>query len=91
MAEAFATKNKEWKYENEVRLITYDVDETSDFTKTDLCEGDYIAAIYFGLKCPETAKTLIRKILHDNSDVKFYDIVSASDQHPYELTTKECS
>lgn len=75
---AFATKNKCWKYENEVRLIAYNPDRTENFYGIPLDERSEIEAIFFGYKCTEqnivTIKNLFaRKDLAHKP--KFYQMV----------------
>lgn len=47
------TKHSVWKYENEVRLITYMPEEKGDFVSLKLDSDSYIKSIYFGLRCPK--------------------------------------
>jgi hypothetical protein len=65
-----------WKYENEVRLISYnpsiDSGERDVFT---LGEGSLIKAIYFGIHCPDYVKELIIGMLHDRK-VKFFKMAN---------------
>ena len=63
----FATKSKEWKYENEIRLI-YDTSGLKDYKPASL------TGIYFGVDMDEINKKLIMNSLI-NYNVKFYDII----------------
>ena len=70
---AFATKGKEWSYENEVRLIDYNPNIETPYYGIALDTESSIESIYFGLRCEEsTVKTI--KALFKNHDVipKFY-------------------
>lgn len=70
--ECFLTKQKEWEYENEARLIYVDTDNTSNFLSLELepnvCS---IEAVYFGRKCSETDIFTIMNILK-GKDVTFW-------------------
>lgn len=64
--EGFATKSSDWKYENEVRLISYDISSQEDFTYLDLDVDSKIKAVFFGLRCSEDSIQTIKKIIGDN-------------------------
>ena len=75
---AFATKNKCWKYENEVRLIAYNPDRTENFYGIPLDEQSEIEAIFFGYKCTEQNITTVKKLLARKDQMhkpKFYRMV----------------
>jgi hypothetical protein len=62
----FATKNKSWGYENEIRLLHFNIDCEEKHTQVPLSEiGGKIEAIFFGLRCPESDKKTIMKILRE--------------------------
>lgn len=63
---AFATKNKCWSYENEVRLLHYDPNCNSPFKALPLGDKGNIEAIYFGIQCPEKDIDTIKAILGDH-------------------------
>ena len=64
--DGFATKSSDWKYENEVRLISYDISSQEDFTYLDLDVDSRIKAVFFGLRCSEDSIQTIKKIIGDN-------------------------
>lgn len=74
---AFATKSKEWKYENEVRLIVYNPNKTEQFYGIDLDNESKIEAIFFGYRCSEVAINTIKNIfINKNAKVpKFYKMI----------------
>lgn len=69
----FATKSIDWKYENEVRLISYDGSSEEDFTYINLDEKSKIKAIFFGLRCDEDTIKTIKKLLVDKS-IDYYQM-----------------
>lgn len=70
----FATKSNQWKYENEIRLISYDPNNENDFSQIALDPESCIEAIYFGYRCSESDITLIKKILAEQKGIKYYKI-----------------
>lgn len=58
---AFFAKGKAWEYENELRLLAYDLNGSGDYASIDA--KDSIAAVYFGLKCPNRRRARIMNIL----------------------------
>ena len=84
ITEAFATKSKEWKYENEVRLISYNCDSNDDHLLIPLDNQSSISAIYFGLKCSEKRISIIRPLLK-GKNVKFYKMEAKGSAIPYIL------
>ena len=60
---AFATKNKHWEYEQEARLISYDVSTESPFFAHSLDDTSSIKTIYFGYRCEMKAKETIYNIV----------------------------
>ncbi len=74
---AFATKKKDWKYENEVRLILYNPNKSVPFYGIPLDEYSGIEAIFFGYRCPESTVCTIMNVFA-NSETKypkFYKII----------------
>lgn len=72
---AFATKSRHWKYEDEVRLIVYDPNNSQDYLGIGLDKDSTIEAIFFGYLCPESAITTIKNIfgnIYKDKSVKFY-------------------
>ena len=74
---AFATKSKEWRYENEVRLIVYNPNKTEQFYGIELDDESEIEAIFFGYRCSEVAINTIKNIfINKNAKVpKFYKMI----------------
>ena len=75
---AFATKNKCWKYENEVRLIAYNPDKTENFYGIPLDEQSEIEAIFFGYNCTEQNIATVKNLLARKDQThkpKFYQMV----------------
>lgn len=63
LEDAFFVKGKEWEYENELRLLYYDLNSKNDYGTIDI--PNCIEAIYFGLKCSEKDKETIMNIMKD--------------------------
>ena len=64
LTNAFFAKGKAWEYENELRLLTYDLNGFGDYASIDA--KDSIAAVYFGLKCPKRRQARIINILKNH-------------------------
>ncbi len=62
---AFATKKKDWKYENEARLIVYDMNAKAPHYGIPLDTRSKIEAIYFGYLCPQSTIKTIKNIFAD--------------------------
>ncbi len=73
IANGFLRKDYNWSYENEVRLISYNTDCEEDFIALPMKENAEIEAIYFGYKCTETEKEIVKK-LTQNSKIKYYNM-----------------
>lgn len=71
--EAFMTKSGEWEYEQEVRLLQYKRTGGSIREQYQLSPKTKINAIYFGVRCPESTRNVIRHLMK-NTDVKFYQM-----------------
>lgn len=67
-------KSSDWAYENEVRMLTYDYGVDKDFMCIPLDSDSSIVSIYFGVKCREESKQMIRNILKDCEGIKFYQM-----------------
>ena len=85
MKDAFFLKGKQWEYENELRLLYFDINGREGYKviKAENC----IEAVFFGLRCSEEDKTTIMNILKDKklitidlrekqteSPIKFYQM-----------------
>ena len=77
LTNAFFAKGKAWEYENELRLLAYDINGLGNYASIDA--KDSIAAVYFGLKCPKRRRARIMSILKTKKWV--------SEKHVYNETT----
>ena len=99
MKDAFFLKGKQWEYENELRLLYFDVKGREGYKviKAENC----IEAVYFGLRCSEEDKTTIMNILKDKklitidleknqteSPIKFYQM-EVDKEHFGQVKAKE--
>lgn len=66
------TKQENWSYENEVRMIAYEPDIEGDYHSIPLDQNSHIESIYFGYKCSQKKMDTIRKILSYDPDIKFF-------------------
>ena len=73
IANGFLRKDYNWSYENEVRLISYNADCEEDFIALPMKRNAEIEAIYFGYKCTETEKEIVKK-LTQNSKIMYYNM-----------------
>ena len=73
---ALCTKHNYWKYENEVRLISYQPDFQGPFYFIPLDDKSYIDSIYFGYKCSEKNIKRIREILSRYNNIKYFKMSS---------------
>ena len=84
--DAFFLKEEKWMYENELRLLHFDIKGTPGFHS--ISAKNCIEAVYFGLKCPQEHRDKIIDILkdkiHEKVDlqgkrtsypIKFYEMV----------------
>lgn len=71
---AFATKKKDWKYENETRLIVYDMNAQTSHYGISLDANSKIEAIYFGYLCSQSTIKTIKNIFAERGAKlpKFY-------------------
>ncbi|WP_157755968.1 hypothetical protein [Prevotella disiens] len=99
MKDAFFLKGKQWEYENELRLLYFDINGREGYKviKAENC----IEAVYFGLRCSEEDKTTIMNILKDKklitidleknqteSPIKFYQM-EVDKEHFGQVKAKE--
>jgi hypothetical protein len=70
MNDAFFLKSKAWEYENELRYLFFDHDGKSDYSQVAIPRC--VAAVYFGLKCPEEERLFIMKLLEGKNWVNRY-------------------
>ncbi len=84
--DAFFLKGEKWMYENELRLLFFDINGRPEFHS--ISAKNCIESVYFGLKCPQEHRDKIREILkdriHEKVDlqgkrtsypIKFYEMV----------------
>ena len=83
---AFATKKRDWKYENEVRLIVYNPNKEEPFYSVKLDGESEIEAIYFGYRCPKHVMETIKNVFikQSASIPKFFKMV-LDEQNIYKL------
>lgn len=67
------TKLDSWKYENEVRLISYMPNQEEKYVSIQLDSQSYVKNIYFGMRCPSCDIKLITKIM-EGKNVNFYQL-----------------
>lgn len=90
LKDAFFTKGTAWEYENELRLLAFD--PNGDGKHKSIEAKDSVAAIYFGLECPQEIKAKIMTILKGRKWIKDYHswddakktIVSERREYPIE-------
>lgn len=83
---AFSTKNSRWKYEHEVRLISYDVSTNSPYLAHPLDTDSFIDTIYFGYKCDSDTKRSIYNIVkHNNPNCSFKEMAIDTKANIYNL------
>lgn len=86
---AFFTKNKFWKYENEVRLLVYNPNRSDDFYGIPLDKKSQIHSIYFGYRCPSSTINTIKNIFSNSDTIpKFYKM-DLNEKDIYALIPKE--
>ena len=68
---SFTQKNKCWKYENEVRLITFDSSTDEPYVGIPLDEESCIKEIIFGYCCPKETIDTVKALMSNKIDVKF--------------------
>lgn len=83
--DAFFLKSDEWKQENELRYLYFDLDGNTEHTTVDAKEC--IAAVYFGPNCSEDNKAKVKQALQDKK-LKITDLsgnVSTKDIEFYQV------
>lgn len=70
MNDAFFLKSKAWEYENELRFLFFDHEGKADYAQVKI--PGCVAAVYFGLKCPEEERQFIMKLLEGKKWEKRY-------------------
>lgn len=95
LVDAFFVKGKAWEYENELRLLSYDLNGSGKYASVDAKQS--IAAVYFGLKCPKRTRTRIINILKRRkwvNEIRRWDdtkktVVDIKEEHPVEFFQME--
>lgn len=95
LKDAFFAKGKAWEYENELRLLAFDPNGDGRYGNIDAKNS--VAAIYFGLKCPQEKKDEIMEILKGRkwvTEIRRFDeesqsIVTERIEHPVEYYRME--
>jgi hypothetical protein len=86
---SFALKNKVWEYEDEVRLLSYNIKSESKFLGISLSEDESckskIEEITFGLLCPEEHKKVIKNIIQNYSNNITLREIYRTDKNIYDL------
>lgn len=83
----FCSKSKDWEYEQEVRLVSYDASTNEPWIGIPLDKRSKIEAIYFGYNCNDKEMRLIRNIL-EGQDVKLYKMSIDANRNIYELVPR---
>lgn len=68
LEDAFFLKGKDWEYENELRLLLYDLNNQDTYGTINI--PNCIEAIYFGLKCSDKDKETILNIMSSKQFVQ---------------------
>lgn len=71
---AFFVKHTDWRYEKEVRLLTYNPQKDSPYDSVPLRDHCRIKSIYFGLRCAQEVINKIVALL--GCDVKYFRMTS---------------
>ena len=66
--DAFFLKAEYWKYENELRFLHFDLENSNPYKSIYI--PNCIEAIYFGLKCPDVERETIMKIMKEKQFVE---------------------
>ena len=61
LKDAFFLKVEDWKYENELRFLHFDLNDSNLYKSIKI--PNCIEAIYFGLRCPKVERDTIKKIM----------------------------
>lgn len=85
VADALFAKDQIWSYENEVRIVHYDPENSEDFKLLTLPEGSLLD-IYLGLKCSDTNREKMLLLLRNKSVRVFQMEIDKSDA--YKLCAK---
>jgi len=81
---SFTQKKKCWKYENEVRLITFDSSTDKPFVGIPIDKESCIKEIIFGYCCPKETIDTVKALMTNKTDVKFSKM-EVSETNVYQL------
>ena len=74
------TKHTAWRYEKEVRLITYISEHEGQFVPIKLDQESTIKNIYFGVRCPQHDMEIVQRILAGTGNsVGFFKMIPNDD------------
>lgn len=74
ISDALFTKSKVWEYEDEVRILDFDIDENKDVKLQKNNEDVVIEAIYFGYYCNDRTIEKVSNAVR-NTSIKLYQMV----------------
>ena len=82
--EAYNMKHNCWKYENEIRLLSYNTSTDNDFYAEPMGNDAKIEEVIFGLLCPIEQMEAICNILRDKK-VNFFKMITDPENDIYTL------
>ncbi|MCQ2303937.1 MAG: DUF2971 domain-containing protein [Bacteroidales bacterium] len=83
---AFATKKCDWKYEKEVRLISYNPNVVGDYLSIPLDPDSYIETVYFGYRCDDATVRMIRNLFQNKKHPPKFKKMELNPNDIYKLT-----
>ena len=89
ISEALFTKSKVWEYEDEVRILDFDMSKKEDVKLQENNENVIIEAIYFGYYCNEETKNKVSNAIR-NTSIKLFQMI-IEDENLYQLKAKRLS
>lgn len=89
ISNALFTKSKVWEYEDEVRILDFDIDEKKDVKLQRNNEDVLIEAIYFGYYCNDMTIEKVSNAVR-NTSIKLYQMV-IENENLHQLKAKRLS
>ena len=89
ISDALFTKSKVWEYEDEVRILDFDINEKNDVKLQKNNEDVVIEAIYFGYYCNDITIEKISNAVR-NTSIKLYQMV-IENENLHQLKAKRIS
>jgi len=89
ISDALFTKSKVWEYEDEVRILDFDINEKKDVKLQENNENVIIEAIYFGYYCSDETKKKVSNAVR-NTSIKLFQMV-IEDENLHQLKAKRLS